>query len=572
MPDVPADILELRHAKRHALGKRGHDGPGLDTSYPLGLAISGGGHRATLFGLGVLMAMRDAGREPTQISSVSGGSITNAVLARNYFAKVPHDMKGMSEDEFWMSETRKLFDTIVNKGVLTKSWIRALLALMALPPLALILLIMLGATPPWYVTLFVLLLWITLILLRGLLVEWLIARRFFGDVSGKVGIEDLQNEKVEHVICCTDLITGRPLYAYTGLRGDTPKAKDIYRIYEDLPLGVGPRTIMPWSEGRAMSNIGIQCRSERLSVPALVRASAGFPGIPPRRVKLSPLDSDKHPEGQKRVPSVSFLSDGGIWNNLATQPFEDAYLWSRVVGDGTARDYGPWVVIVADASAPLRCVSPLTFHLPGLAEILTLVRQGVILTMNTVAPRRLLYQDQIRRELEEPRSSRFEVERLYPVVSTLETPGDLLERFQKAVNAGVWSDWLDRGLDQSWREERERRRAVTRMRAKCLAKPDEEVVNEEKMPVEKVQEESYVQKALVDSKAEEKYKTLLKLAGRRSPGTEDPVAFYHTTLDKVDREMALALVRRGYANTSLTLYLTDLTDQLVVPSGWVNEY
>ena len=553
IPDLPVNTLERRHAKK----KRGHGGPGLDTSYPLGLAISGGGHRATLFGLGVLMAMRDAGREPTQISSVSGGSITNAVLARNYFAKVPHDMKGMSADEFWMSETKALFDTVVNKGILTKSWVRAILVLMGLPPVALILLVMLGVAPPWYVTLPVLALWLTMILLRGLLVEWLIARRFFGVAPRNVHMEDLCNEKtkapVEHVICCTDLITGRPLYASTCNGGD------IYRIYEDLPLGVGPRTTMPWSEVKVMTSIGVHYDSRSLAVPALVRASAGFPGIPPRRVKLTPLDSDKPLEGQKRVPSVSFLSDGGIWSNLATQPFEDGYLWSRVTGDGNARDYGPWVVVVADASAPLGYVSTSLFHVPGLAEILTLVRQAVILTMNTVAPRRLQYQSQIRRELVAPRSSRFDVERLYPVVSTLETPGDVVERLQNAVTEPDWNQFF---LVESERERREERRAVTRIRAKRLTKAPEEVATEEA---------SYVEKVQVDSESAEKYKTLLKLAGRRSPEAEDPVAFYHTTLDKVDRQMALSLVGRGYANASLTLYLTALTDTLVVPSGWPSE-
>jgi len=543
MPDLPTNILNNGPAI-----KRGHGGPGLDTSYPLGLAISGGGHRATLFGLGVLMAMRDAGRVPRQISSVSGGSITNAVLARNYFAKVPHDMKGMSEDEFWMSETKALFDTVVNKGVLTKSWIRAVLVLMVLPPLALIILAMLGKAPPWYVTLPVIMVWTALILLRGLLVEWLIARRFFGDAPGKVHIEDLHNQKtetpVEHVICCTDLITGRPLYASTRNGGH------IYRIYEDRPQGVGPRTTMPWSQVKEMSNIGIQYVSDGLTVPALVRASAGFPGIPPRRVKLSPLDSNEHTKEEKRVPSVSFLSDGGIWSNLATQPFEDGYLWG---------DYGPWVVVVADASAPLGYVPTISFHVPGLAEILTLVRQAVILTINTVAPRRLRYQDWIRRELLAPRSARFEVERLYPVVSTLETPGDVVERLLNAVG----SDWNEYFLVDSERERRGDRRAVTRIRAKCLVKTEEEVVNEEEM---------YMEKVHVDSEAAEKYKTLREFASYgRTPEAEDPVSFYPTTLDKVDREMAFALVRRGYANTSLTMYLTGLTDKLVLPGGWLSE-
>lgn len=543
MTDLPHNIF-----KHSSNVKRGHGGPGLGTSYPLGLAISGGGHRATLFGLGVLMAMRDANREPTQISSVSGGSITNAVLARNYFAKVPHEMKGMSEDEFWQSETRALFDTIVSKGILTKSWLRSLLILMVLPPLAIVLLFILGASPAWYVTLTVLIIWISLILLRGLLVEWLIARRFFGDASDKVHLEDLHNKKadapVEHVICCTDLITGRPLYASTRNGGH------IYRIYDDRPPGVGPRTTMPWSQVKEISNPGIQYASQRLTVPALVRASAGFPGIPPRRVKLSPLESSDHPQRPMHVPSVAFLSDGGIWSNLATQPFEDGYLWGG---------YGPWVVIVADASAPLGYISAFPFHVPGLAEILALVRQAVILTMNTVTPRRSLYQDWIRRELLAPRSARFEVERLYPVVSTLETPGDVAERLQSAVG----EDWNQYFLSDTEREWREERRAVTRIRAKGLVMTKEKVANEESL---------YLEKVHVDPDAAEKYRMLLELAGvGADPEAEDPVSYYPTTLDKVDREIALALVRRGYANTSLTLYLTGLTEELVVPNGWLSD-
>jgi hypothetical protein len=218
------------------------------------------------------------------------------------------------------------------------------------------------------------------------------------------------------------------------------------------------------------------------------------------------------------------------------------------------------VVVVADASAPLGYVSNFLFHVPGLAEILTLVRQAVILTINTVAPRRLQYQDQIRRELLAPRSARFEVERLYPVVSTLETPGDVVERLQNAVGSEDWNQYF---LVDSERERREDRRAVTRIRAKRLVKTEEEVANEEKL---------YVQKVHVDSEAAEKYKTLREpTGGGRSPEAEDPVSFYPTTLDRVDREMALALVGRGYSNTSLTLYLTGLTDKLVVPSGWLSE-
>ena len=49
----------------------------------IGLALSGGGHRATLFGLGALLYIADSGfhKHVTTIASVSSGSITNACVA-----------------------------------------------------------------------------------------------------------------------------------------------------------------------------------------------------------------------------------------------------------------------------------------------------------------------------------------------------------------------------------------------------------------------------------------------------------------------------------------------------------
>ena len=48
------------------------------------VALSGGGHRATLATLGCLLALidRDLGSRIIQIASVSGGSITNAFVAQ----------------------------------------------------------------------------------------------------------------------------------------------------------------------------------------------------------------------------------------------------------------------------------------------------------------------------------------------------------------------------------------------------------------------------------------------------------------------------------------------------------
>jgi hypothetical protein len=63
----------------------------------IGLAISGGGHRAALFGLGALLYLVDAGkgRQLGSIASVSGGSLTNA-----YFGTAG-DLSTFDSDAMW---------------------------------------------------------------------------------------------------------------------------------------------------------------------------------------------------------------------------------------------------------------------------------------------------------------------------------------------------------------------------------------------------------------------------------------------------------------------------------------
>ncbi len=55
------------------------------TAVRIGVAMSGGGHRATVWGAGTMLAVSDAGlaHDLTSVSSVSGGSITNGVLAHD---------------------------------------------------------------------------------------------------------------------------------------------------------------------------------------------------------------------------------------------------------------------------------------------------------------------------------------------------------------------------------------------------------------------------------------------------------------------------------------------------------
>src|SRR6187200_2846510 len=57
-----------------------HGGP---ARQHIAVALSGGGHRASLFALGALLYLVDAGKGPelATVSSISGGSITNGHVA-----------------------------------------------------------------------------------------------------------------------------------------------------------------------------------------------------------------------------------------------------------------------------------------------------------------------------------------------------------------------------------------------------------------------------------------------------------------------------------------------------------
>lgn len=93
----------------------------------LALALSGGGHRATLFALGALLALVDRGlnKRVVQIASVSGGSITNAFVAQRCdFNKLkPGELDNLVTD---------LVRRVVTQGVVET---RVLLLLVVLPGL-----------------------------------------------------------------------------------------------------------------------------------------------------------------------------------------------------------------------------------------------------------------------------------------------------------------------------------------------------------------------------------------------------------------------------------------------------
>src|SRR5437016_1210989 len=77
----------------------GEEVPPAEDALPTAIALSGGGHRATLWALGVLLYIADAGRrcQIRSIASVSGGSLANAAVgyALDYGKPIAPELEGV---------------------------------------------------------------------------------------------------------------------------------------------------------------------------------------------------------------------------------------------------------------------------------------------------------------------------------------------------------------------------------------------------------------------------------------------------------------------------------------------
>lgn len=340
------------------------------------VALSGGGHRATLATLGALLALVDRGLAPKilQVASVSGGSITNAFVAQRAHLEAlgPEGLDDIATE---------LATTIVRKGALTGRWIVVTILTPVVVGIAAGVLLR-RTIVPWT--------WLTVaigtaiavagLLGRGLVVDWLLDRRYFRRkrlIGARTRRErakfaSLSGRQIDHVLCATDLALGLPVYASTQHGGV------IWRR-----LGTERRS--PWA------SLPFQTFDAReLSIAELVRASAGFPGIPPRRLRI-PSDPDN--PFTAGTPSVAFLADGGIWNNLGSQVIrEDGFIGDHMAWDrGVVRPYGlvpkDIPLFCFNGSAPLRPAHPWVFRIPGVALFSSLMQAMNILNANTVIPR-----------------------------------------------------------------------------------------------------------------------------------------------------------------------------------------
>jgi hypothetical protein len=224
----------------------------------IALAFSGGGYRATLYSLGVCMALVDRGlnRRVIQVSSVSGGSILNAVLAhhKTCFAElVPEEFDEIAHD---------VASAVAYRPALSWRWIGAYLALMlacggaswwalfaaGLPGELRLVVAAVGAGVP--------LLWF------GHFVTWRLRRSLFSRHPART-FGELPESAVEHVFCISDLLTGYPVYVSTWDHGR------LWRRTSDVGTFAGT----PTTKGELWDG-------SDLTLAEVVRASAGSQAFP----------------------------------------------------------------------------------------------------------------------------------------------------------------------------------------------------------------------------------------------------------------------------------------------------
>lgn len=254
----------------------------------IGVAMSGGGHRATAFGLGVLLALVDQrlNERVESISSVSGGSIANGIVM------VGPDFGTVEPSEFERHISGPLA-AISDRGILlggapaTRSYMRLLIACGAVALAACVVALVAVIGHWWMVAIGAGVLAVVagfaagrLFARRSVHTEKAIDAELLGNRSVSLADLRVSPSSVHHVVCTTELQTGTSLY-----------------FSNRLVYGYG------FSGSTAPVNVPLA---------TAVQASACVPGaFGPRTIPLDALGLT----GTGRV----VLVDGGVYDNMADE-------------------------------------------------------------------------------------------------------------------------------------------------------------------------------------------------------------------------------------------------------------
>jgi hypothetical protein len=368
--------------------------------------MSGGGHRASLFGLGVLLYLADAGKlsEVTSIASVSGGSITNGYVAQTL------DIAGSHDGATFETATRPLANQLARHGSLFASWVTWVY---------LVILVATGLTAvvvPWFIPIagvlqFLIfiaasLLWAGVVASRR---SWIAARAFRAAFFAPDGTATLLRDvegAVDHVFCTTELQSAEQLYfARTFVYG--------YRF------GLGVPGDLPLHDA--------------------VQASACLPGaFPARWLRTSrhrfhyPTDDahagDPCPDVEDRPgerPAYLVLTDGGVYDNMADQWALGFRGRVKCWPDLETSHSEPQDLVVVNSSGGLGWAGYKRSIVPGLGELFTLLKVKDVLYDQTTATRRRLLWDRSRQALAGARGMRV------ALVNIPQSPFDVAAAFAK---------------------------------------------------------------------------------------------------------------------------------------------
>jgi predicted acylesterase/phospholipase RssA len=355
----------------------------------IAVALSGGGHRAALFGLGVLLYLVDAGkhRNVNSVASVSGGSLTNGFVAQGV------DYSATTPEEFW-ELARTLTAQIGRRGTLFASpltW--AYLAVLVLAALATFVGVwFLPIGLGWRLLVFV----ASLLVLAGLasLRGWICARSFARTLyspNGNPTALAATARPVDHVICATDLHAGEHAY-FSG------------RFVCSYRFGLG--------------------KPGDLGLHDAVHASAAYPGGFPARWLRTSRHAFAEP-GEKRAADAKFMAlvDGGAYDNLGDE-------WAQGVRERNERWASlnpglnePDELVVVNSSGPMGWRAMNSLRLPLLGELLTLKRDIDVLYDTTTSTRRRWLFDTFTNERGALRGA---------IVQITQTPFHVASRFAKS--------------------------------------------------------------------------------------------------------------------------------------------
>ena len=306
------------------------------------IAISGGGHRASLFGLGALLYLADSGlnADVTSIASVSGGSLTNGYLGAHL------DYTTVTGPDFETAVT-PLAKRCGVQG--TVQWAPEAVALLVGIGLGVLLAIVAWFLPvPEWLRLVLFLIGLLSALelteARSVVADRILRRLLFTGPDGKaVRLKDMHSPTT-HVLCATEVQS--KVHAYFS--------RDFAYSYE----------------------YGTSTSAGDLQLSTAVQASACFPGgFPPRSLSAKKLGfTTPHRK-------ALWLVDGGVYDNMGEQWAQR--FASRIKNDSTlAAVAGPAPdnLLVVNASAREGWTSATSLmRVPLLGELLTLLREKDIL-------------------------------------------------------------------------------------------------------------------------------------------------------------------------------------------------